>query len=143
MLAFPPGPWLLLSGSSVSLSTPVLPLPWSSKSQLKGLSCFSIRSLFCIQSQEPTFCRIRVTCSGPDQGLTLQRATCFGVSGSSVVKDSACHAGGAGDVGLIPGSGRFTGGEPGNPLEYSCLKKPMHRGAWRATVRGSQTVRHD
>ena len=26
------------------------------------------------------------------------------------------------------------GEEHGNPLQYSCLKNPMNRGAWRATV---------
>ena len=26
------------------------------------------------------------------------------------------------------------GGGNGNPLQYSCLEKPMDRGAWRATV---------
>ena len=29
----------------------------------------------------------------------------------------------AGFVGSIPGLGRFLGGENGNPLQYSCLKK--------------------
>ena len=27
-------------------------------------------------------------------------------------------------------------GGHGNALQYSCLKNPMHRGAWRATVHG-------
>ena len=36
--------------------------------------------------------------------------------------------------GSIPGSGRSPGGGNGNPLWYSCLKNPMDRGAWRATV---------
>ena len=31
----------------------------------------------------------------------------------------------AGDVGLIPGSGRSPGGGNGNPLQYSCLGNPM------------------
>ena len=31
----------------------------------------------------------------------------------------------------------------GNPLQYSCLENPMARGAWRATVHGSQGVKHD
>ena len=31
---------------------------------------------------------------------------------------------------LIPGSG----GKHGNPLLYSCLEKPMDRGAWKASV---------
>ena len=39
-----------------------------------------------------------------------------------------------GDVGLIPGLGRFPGGGHGNPLHYSCLENPMDRGAWQATV---------
>ena len=30
----------------------------------------------------------------------------------------------------------------GNPLQYSCLEDPMERGAWRATVHGSQGVGH-
>ena len=42
----------------------------------------------------------------------------------------------AGDVGLIPESGRYPGGGNGNPLQYSCLQNPMDRGAWRATVQG-------
>ena len=54
----------------------------------------------------------------------------------------------AGDTGLIPGSGRFPGsgrspGERnGNPLQYSCLRNPMDRGAWWSTshrVSKSQT----
>ena len=42
----------------------------------------------------------------------------------------------AGDAGSIPGSGRSPGGGHGNLLQYSCLEKPMDRGAWQATVHG-------
>ena len=42
----------------------------------------------------------------------------------------------AGDVGLIPGSGRSPGEGSGNPLQYSCLGNSMDRGAWQATVHG-------
>ena len=31
----------------------------------------------------------------------------------------------------------------GNLLQYSCLENPMDRGAWQATVHGSQRVGHD
>ena len=31
----------------------------------------------------------------------------------------------------------------GNLLQYSCLENPMDRGAWQATVHGSQRLRHD
>ena len=55
-------------------------------------------------------------------------------------KESACNAGDAGDAGSIPGSGRSPGGGHGNPLQYSCLKNPIDRRAWRATVhRASET----
>ena len=52
----------------------------------------------------------------------------------------------AGDSGLIPGSGRFLGGENGNSLQYSCLENPRDRGAWQAVVHGvtrSQTQLSD
>ena len=53
-----------------------------------------------------------------------------------VVKTLPASAGGLGDAGWIPGSGRSPGGGHGNPLQYSCLENPMDRGAWRATVHG-------
>ena len=53
--------------------------------------------------------------------------------GGSVGKDTACNAG---DMGLIPGLGRFPGRGNGNPLQYSCLENPMDRRAWQATVHG-------
>ena len=59
---------------------------------------------------------------------------------SLVNKSCACNAG---DLGLIPGSGRSAGEGNGNPLQYSCLGNPMDRGAWRTTVHGVARVRHD
>ena len=56
--------------------------------------------------------------------------------GGSVVKNLLAKAGGAGDTGSIPGSGRFPGGGHGNPLQYSCLENPTDRGAQRAGVHG-------
>ena len=52
---------------------------------------------------------------------------------SSDSKESACNAG---DLGSISGSGRSSGEGNGNTLQYSCLKNPMDRGAWWATVHG-------
>ena len=46
---------------------------------------------------------------------------------AQTVKESAYNAG---DLGLIPGSGRSPGEGNGNPLQYSCLKNPMDGGAW-------------
>ena len=42
----------------------------------------------------------------------------------------------AGDVDLIPGSGRAPGGGNGKPLRCSCLENPMDGGAWRVTAHG-------
>ena len=53
-----------------------------------------------------------------------------------VVKNPPVNAGDAGDVGLIPGSGRCPREGHGNQLQYSCLENPMDRGAWWATVHG-------
>ena len=57
----------------------------------------------------------------------------LGIPGGPEVKVSACNAG---DLGLIPGSGRSPGEGNGNPLQYSCLENPMDRGAWWAAVHG-------
>ena len=35
---------------------------------------------------------------------------------------------------LIPVLGRSPEGGHSNPLQYSCLENPTHRGAWWATV---------
>ena len=57
----------------------------------------------------------------------------IGLPCGSDCKESACNMG---DLGSIPGLGRFPGGGHGNPLQYSCLGNPMDRGAWLATVHG-------
>ena len=46
-------------------------------------------------------------------------------------KESASKAG---NRGSIPRSGRSHGEGNGNPLQYSCLRDAMDRGAWQAIV---------
>ena len=48
-------------------------------------------------------------------------------------KEPVCNTG---DMGLIPGSGRSSGGGNDNPLQYSFLGNLMDRKAWWATVPG-------
>ena len=48
-------------------------------------------------------------------------------------KASACNVG---DLGSVPGLGRFPGEGNGNPLHHSCLGNPMDTGEWQATVHG-------
>ena len=45
------------------------------------------------------------------------------------VKNLPANVGDTGDVGSIPGSGRVPGEGNGNPLQYSCLRNLMDRGA--------------
>ena len=60
-----------------------------------------------------------------------------GFPGGSEGKVSACNAG---DLGLIPGSGRSPGEGSSNPFQYSCLGNPTDRGAWRTIVYGVAKV---
>ena len=70
---------------------------------------------------------------------TLVSSPSFAFPGGSVVKEFICNAGEAGDLGLIPGSGRFPGGGNGNPLQYPCWEIPwteecgmlQSMGSWR------------
>ena len=52
---------------------------------------------------------------------------------SAFWQESACNAG---DMGLIPGSGRSPGEGHGNSLQYSCLENALDRGVWWATALG-------
>ena len=52
------------------------------------------------------------------------------------------NAGDTRDSGLIPGSGRSPGVGNGNPLQCSCLKNSMDRGACGLHSMGLQRVRH-
>ena len=51
-----------------------------------------------------------------------------------VVKNPSAKTGDIRYFHSIPGSGQSSGGGHGNPLQYSCLKNPMDKGAWWATV---------
>ena len=57
----------------------------------------------------------------------------WGFPGGSVIKNPPANAG---DMGLIPWSGRSPRVENGNPLQQSCLGNSMDRGGQGATVHG-------
>ena len=65
-----------------------------------------------------------------------------GFPGGSAVKNVPGNVGDTGDLGLIPGSERSPGEGNGNPLQYSCLGKPMDRGAWWDIVHGVALSTH-
>ena len=58
-----------------------------------------------------------------------------------VMQEIICNAG---DLGLIPGSGRSSGGGHGNPPQYSCLVNPHgQRSLAGYSPQGHQRVRYD
>ena len=73
----------------------------------------------------------KITANG-DCSHEIKRRLLLGVAllCSSDGKESACNAG---DLGLIPGSGRFSGEENGYPHQYSCLENSHGRRKYYAT----------
>ena len=61
------------------------------------------------------------------------------LSGGSDGKESVCKTG---DQGSVSRLGRPPGEWNGNPLQYSCLKKSMDKGAWWATIHGVAKLLH-
>ena len=92
-----------------------------SRTQLKRLSSWPWRRFTSLQ---PKVYSLGCPCAG---SWVSQQTS----SNSSDGKEYACHGG---DPDSIPGLGRSPGEGKGNPLQYSCLKNPMDRGAWWATV---------
>ena len=78
------------------------------------LSPFTLTETHCIQGEQ----------------VLTYKDHIWDLPGGLVVRNPPANAG---DVGLIPGSGRSLGGGDGNPLPYSCLENSMDRGAWWAT----------
>ena len=53
-----------------------------------------------------------------------------------MVKNPPVNVGDAGDVGLIPGLGRFLRVGNGRPLQHSRLENSTDRGVWKSTIHG-------
>ena len=71
-----------------------------------------------------------------DVDIIVAVATIAGASQVAlVVKNLPANEGDVRDTGSIPGWGRSPRRGNGN-TQYSCLKNPMDRGAWWATVHG-------
>ena len=74
--------------------------------------------------------------SSPDKPSILDYMLMGATQVVVVMKNLPADAGDVRDLVSTPESGRSPGGGNGNPLQYSCLEKPMDRGAWQATVHG-------
>jgi len=65
------------------------------------------------------------------------RSSCFSLPGGSAGEESTCNEG---DLGSIPGLGRFPGKRNSFPLQYSGLENPMD---WIVHETKSQTQLND
>ena len=97
-----------------------------------GLCCCSWALSGCREWEPLSTCGVHTShCNG----FYCYGAQALGASQvAPVVKNPPASAGDIRDVGLIPGWRRSPGEGHGNPLWYCCLKNPMDRGAWQATV---------
>ena len=68
--------------------------------------------------------------------IEFQRKVFYMLTGSPGGSDGKESARSAGDLGLIPRSGRSPGEGNGYPLHYSDLENSVDRGAWRPTDHG-------
>ena len=81
------------------------------------------------------YCRTVFECINM-RNLFILLTVARGFPGGTVANNLKPIAGGARDVGSIPGLGRPPGAGNGNPLQYSHLENSMDRGAWWVTVHG-------
>ena len=74
-------------------------------------------------------------CKGSDTTERLNnKMTMLGFPGGASGKELACQWRRHKRLRLDPRVGKIPGEGQGNPLQHSCLKKPMETGAWQATV---------
>ena len=110
---------------------------------IKCLPCMV--KIFCwgLNEYGTSFCVVRVE-EGYSQAFckSLTTYTCPSdrndFPDGTMVKNPPANAG---DMGLIPGSGRSPGDGSGNPLQYSYLENSIKREAWQYTVHGAARSR--
>ena len=115
----------------VSMSAEFLSAPCASFVQQDGPVSMKARYLI-TYSHNGTLHRYRCAFwKEPRVPLCYVHSPLLGFPGGSDGKKAACNAG---DQDLTLESGRSSGEENGNPLQYSSLENSMDRGAWWATV---------
>ena len=94
----------------------------------------SMAFLIILQDRQK-FTNIQEISGAPCQSLSrATQASSLGFPGGASSKNSPPIPGDVRDASSNPGLGRSPGGGNSNPLQYSCLKDPMDRRAWWATV---------
>ena len=92
--------------------------PWDFPHKNMGVGYhFLLQGIFPTQGSNPCFLPLLQWHLGLPGGLDGKKLVCN-----------------AGDLGSIPGLGRSPEEGNGNPLQYSCLEKPMDRGVLQVTV---------
>ena len=111
-------------------------VPWgsSTRSACPNNNTYHLQTICCSPSSLLSFLH-------PLTSFILTGALCLryriaSFPGSTNGKEPACQCRRHRVEDLIPGSGRSPEERHGKPLQYSCLEKPMDRGAWQATVLG-------
>ena len=102
----------------------------TSHSRVSGCMMYQVNrnwSKYATKQQIPVWCRNFI----PIKLYLPLFCAILGFSGGSVVKNLSSNVG---DVGLIPGLGRFPGRGNGSPFQYSCLENPIDRGGRQAMV---------
>ena len=110
--------------------------PWDVPGKNTGVGChFLLQGIFLTQGSNPGLLHCRQTLY-PLSHHKMSQST-----GSPRVRQDSSQAplvknlpANAGDLGSIPGLGKFPREGNGKPLQYSCLRNSMDREAWRATV---------
>ena len=104
-------------------------------SGIMSLVCLSVPEFVCLDR-----CALGI---GVKQAVVYVYECSWASQGMLSGKDSACQCRQCRDVGSIPELGRSPREGNGNPVQYSCLRDPMDRGAWQAAVHGSQRIGHN
>ena len=78
----------------------------------------------------------RVECPIGLPSINYKLDIMYPYSKNETVKNLPANAGDTRDTGSIPELGGFPGVGNSNPLQYSCLKNSMDRGAWWAAGHG-------
>ena len=103
--------------------------PWEMSYLLTNISYHTfIQNVIVLQESD-----FLPVCLSVCHGVILIFNLSLGFPDGSVIKNLPANAG---DVGLIPVSGRAPEEGNDNPLQYSCLGNPKYRGTWQATVHG-------
>ena len=136
-----------------------LPRPWDSPGKNTGVGCHVLLQCMKVKSESedaqscptlsnPMDCSLPGSSIGGDtplqvgchcllQNLKQPYAKILGFPGGASGKESACQYRRYKRLGSIPRSERSHGEGNGNLLQYSCLRNPMDKGAWWATVHGT------